>query len=302
MLSVDDVIEKHSNSLYQQELFFKETTTTMLDVTNPDIVMVALPKGFRFLNQFASPQWAKLAKTLCFETSVAMADEFQRPGDQIPEHLIEILASSASADAAAITLDEAAKILASCKLNFIDLQSLVDEFNRGDRTLHAEIMAQNSQNVMQLFTINDASELYEAVSNPNSADPQNPYVRGKKLHAWEDAGKSHSFVRLGYSKTGGIGLYGEPAAVGFDQPVPILWQDIVNAGIAHVWAILAEGVALPPAGFLFQSGAWPTPPPPQVTVDVAALNNSLMILKATTNTAAQGIAHIEELLGIKASS
>ncbi len=279
----------------------------MLDLTSPDIVMVKLPKGFRFLNQFAPSQWAKdPSKMLCVETSITMADEFQRPGDHIPEHLIEVLCSDyvgpdVASNPNGTTLDEARKMFAYCKLTYIDLQSLVDEFNRGNRTpLHAEIMAQNNQNVLQIFTVNDESKLFEAVANPDH-DPQNPYVHGKKLHAWDDVGMSHTFVRVGYSKINGFGLYGEPAAVGFAQPVPILWQDIVNAGIIHAWAVLPEGVAPPPADFLFQHGTWPAPKPAQITVDQQEINDALAILKATTNTVAQGIVRIEELLGIKAS-
>src|SRR5690348_12232249 len=116
----------------------------------PDI-MVKLPKGFRFLNQFAPSQWAKHPSLyLCAETVTTMADEFQRPGEHIPEHLVEYLcATYVGPDDVSDTrgtneaqIDEMFKF---CKLATINLQNLVDEFNQGNRApLHAELMAQNN--------------------------------------------------------------------------------------------------------------------------------------------------------------
>jgi hypothetical protein len=252
-------------------------------------VVVKLPRGFRFLNQFSPSQWAQNpSKYRCAEASVAMATEFARPGSHIPEHLMDYLyvkyiGPDDAGDQRGTNEAQLEEMLKWCQVTFVNLQALVDEFSKGDRTpLHAELMAMNNQNVMQIITVADESKLYDAV--------------GKKLHAWNDEGMSHVMTRVGYSTDEGYGLYGEPAAVGFAQPVRIPWQRIIDAGIVHAWGILAEGVPMPPAGFLFQRGTWPAPKPATVTLSQAELEQALSILEAALTAQTNSLNAIKDLL------
>lgn len=253
--------------------------------------LIKLPSVFRYLNQFQPSKWAaQPSLMLCGEASTAMAAEIAYPGRYIPEELMyDLCLKWAGADVASdpngSTITEVMNWLKSAYIGYIDLQPLVDQANAGNTDpLRHMLGNMNKQNVAHIITVADESQLHQAV--PNSvADPNNPYVRGAKLHNWADQGMSHVMLRVGFSDTDGYGLYAEPAAPAFCedskgnfQPVKILWSDILSAKILHCVAIMPNGVAVPPQGIDFD---WTTPwPVPAPVLDFKA---SLSDLEMATN-------------------
>lgn len=264
----------------------------------PDI-SVKLPPSFHFLNQFAPSQWATNPSLYrCAEACVAMADGFARPNEHILEHLMDYLyvkfiGPDVATDTRGTQASQIPQMLTFLKIGFVDMQPLVDAYNAGNVTpLHNELMAQNNQDVPQILVIADESQLYEYAQQADGA----PGL-GRKLHAWNDAGMEHCIFRIGYSTDQGYGLYGEPAAVGFEQPVKIPWSCIDKARIIHAFAVMPSGVVAPPSGFLFQQGTWPPPvAPTAATVDLAHITDILNVLKAASNATAQAISEIEAML------
>ncbi len=235
----------------------------------PDI-LIQLPASFKYLNQFVpTPSTAPLVNR-SMASSLAMAAELVFPGRDVPEELERIITASSSA--------EALDWLTKYGITFIDLQPLVEEFQRGNAAaLHGEIMAQNSQQVAQIISVADESKLFDDT--------------GKKLHSWADTGQPHTMLRVGYSTDQGYGLYFEPAAPGFAQPVHIPWTHLVEANVSAAVAILPGGVEAPPAGFSFQSGQWPTPKP---TLNLPAAQEALHILEQVIQTMASATTALKE--------
>lgn len=214
--------------------------------------LIHLPPNFRYLNQFAPSQWApNPSKYRCVSASAAMLAEIAYPGRWIPEELehdlyVKLAGPDVASDTNGIDKGPILDWFHSVNIGFVDMAALVE----GDmEALRLEITAQNVQNVPQMLCVRDESQLRHALT-------------GAKLHAWADQGLHHCFIRVGFSDDRGYGLYYEPAAPGFAQPVPISWHDsIVPAGIITAVALMPAGVPTPPANFSFQHGAWPVPKP-----------------------------------------
>lgn len=241
---------------------------------------VELKPPWRYLNQFASSQWATDPSTMrCGPDATAMAAELAYPGRWIPEELLDELyrkwaGPDVASDQQGTTIQQITAWLASVKIGFIDMQPLVDEFRSGNKDpLRLELGAMNHQGVPQILTVVDEAPMYEAVPNPHydAADANSsPYIRGPMLHPWAKPGEySHVIFRVGYSDSEGYGLYADGAAPSFCvnkagqfEPVKILWSDIEAAGVMHCLAIMPSGVPTPPSGFDYRSGTWPEPPKP----------------------------------------
>lgn len=262
--------------------------------------LVALPPVWRYVNQFLHTQWAQDPSLMrCGPDATAMAAEFAYPGRYIPEELMhDLYVKWAGADVASnlqgTSIEQIKAWLASASIGCIDMQPLVDEFNRGNKDpLRLELGAMNRQGVAQIITVADEAFLFQAVPNPHydAADPNSsPYIRGQRLHNWVDAADPHHTVyhhvifRVGYSDNEGYGLYAEPAAPAFCvnskgqfTPVKILWSDIEAAGVMHCLAIMPNGVAKPPDGFDYRTGTWPEPPKP--ALDYEAIEADLTAFK-----------------------
>ena len=213
--------------------------------------IIPLPPSFRYLNQFAPSSWApNPSKYRCVSASTAMLAEIAYPGRWIPEELehdlyVQMAGPDVATDEQGIDKGPVLDWFHKVNIGYIDLAHLLG--NVGE--LLAEIEAMNKQGVPQMICVADESKLSDAVT-------------GAKLHNWVDNGFHHCFVRVGFSDDEGYGLYEEPAAPGFPQPVPISWdKSIVPAGIITCVAIMPAGVPVPPAGFSYQTGTWPKPKP-----------------------------------------
>lgn len=261
--------------------------------------LVHLPPVWRYVNQFQSTKWAVSPSLMrCGPDATAMAAEFSDPGRWIPEQLEdELYRAWAGPDVVGngngTTIEQIKAWLTSADIGFLDMQSLVDEFQHGNRDpLRLELGAMNRQNVPQIITVVDEAPLYEAVPNPHfnpNDSNSSPYVRGAMLHPWAKPGEySHVMFRVGFSDSDGYGLYADGAAPHFSldnhgnfTPVRILWSDIEDAGIMHCLAIMPHAVKAPPANFDYRTGTWPEPPPPPAPVlDTAALLSDLEAMKA----------------------
>lgn len=213
--------------------------------------LIPLPHTFRYLNQFAPSSWApNPSKYRCVTASVSMLAEIAYPGRWIPEELehdlyVKWAGPDVASDTQGVAKQPVLDWLHSVGIGFIDMADLL-----GDHAaLKAEIQAQNEQGVPQLITVADESFLKDAVT-------------GVKLHNWADQGLSHAFIRVGFSDNAGYGLYFEPAAPGFAQPVPISWDNSITlAGVITALAIMPAGVPTPPQGFRYTTGTWPAPKP-----------------------------------------
>lgn len=213
--------------------------------------IIPLPSTFQYVNQFAPSQWAPHPSNYrCVTATMAMCAEIAYAGRWNPPQLEDQLYTrfagpDVPTDQQGLTKAQVLTWFHEVGIGFIDLADMLSD----DTALKAEIQAQNEQGVAQLITVADESKLYDAVS-------------GVKLHNWADTGLSHCFLRVGFSDDQGYGLYYEPAAPGFTQPVPISWDNsIMPAGVITAVAIMPAGVPVPPAGFRYTSGKWPEPKP-----------------------------------------
>lgn len=261
-------------------------------------IHVTLPSNFKYQNQFAPSAWARdPSLLLCGEASTAMAAEIAYPGKWVPEELIAELCQrwTGSPDTRAnprgTTREEIVAWLQEQHVGHIDLADLVAI--AGQAELHQEIMAQNKNGVPQIVTVADESQLYEAV--PDANDANGAYMRGPKLHNWQDKGMGHVMLRVGYSDDHAYGFYMEPAAPGFAQPVKILLSDMNAANVITAIAIMPHGMPQPPAGFRFsQHGPWPAPKPvldiAKVQTTVGGMMQAVDALKAAVSTLAADLA------------
>lgn len=244
--------------------------------------IIPLPPHWQYLNQFKPSSWApQPSEYRCVAAAAVMAAQVAYPSAFNPEQAEHLFYQKyAGPDVVSNTNGIGKESLLSWfrdnKIGYIDLQEIVDSGD--DELLREEITAQNKQGVLQIIGVADESTLTFATT-------------GQKLHAWNDKGLAHVFVRLGYSDNRGFGLYAEPAAAGFSyddkgnwRPVPIMWNAIVAGKITNCVSVMPSGVHTPPAGFRYYRGAnqpdnrWPEPPKPPV--DAAALSKALTDYKA----------------------
>jgi hypothetical protein len=197
--------------------------------------IINLPEHYRYINQFAPSTWApKPSLFRCVTASVAMLMEIAYPGRWIPEELehdlyVKWAGPDVSTDQQGIDKAPVLQWFHEVGVGFVDLGNLLSD----QPTLKHVIQRMNDMNIPQLFAVGDESFLRRATDNT-------------KLHAWNDKGMGHAFVRVGYSDNEGYGLYMEPAAPGFPQPVPISWQDSIEpANLVTCVAIMPHGVAQP---------------------------------------------------------
>ena len=245
--------------------------------------MVKLPGNFRYVPQFEAGK----SQYRCVEASLSMAGQIAYPAryanpqllmSQIYSHFV---GPDVVGDRNGTTREQAIQWLQSQNIGYIDMQHLIDAGQIEE--LHAEISAQNKQDVCQIFSIGDESFLKHAKT-------------GHTLHNWADALNhgSHTMLRVGYSDDQGYAYYEEPAAApNFSEPVPIAWKDFIDGKIVGCIAIMPAGVKAPPAGFSYQNAKWPAPKPPVIakdTVDnavaalLAALKNQEASLTALIDT------------------
>jgi len=216
--------------------------------------IIPLAPSFRYVNQFASSTWAPTpSHDRCATASTAMLAEIAYPGRWIPEELEhDLYQQMAGPDVASDTNGIPPKPLldwfAKVNIGVIDLSSRLSNLD----DLRAEMEAMNKQGLPQLVEILDESKMKNART-------------GAPLYSWPSSGLVHYIVRVGYSDDSGYGLYFDPAAPGFQQPIPVSWADsLVPAGIYFACAIMparTPPVGPPPAGFSYQTGVWPKPAP-----------------------------------------
>jgi hypothetical protein len=250
--------------------------------------IIPLPSGFRYLNQFAPSQWAEHPSLYrCVAAVWAMLMEISYPGKWIPEELMhDLYVLWAGPDVASDTQGiDKAPVLAWAHKNgvgFVDMANLLGD----TATLLHVIERQNEMGIPQLITVADESFLKDAKT-------------GVKLHNWNDAGMGHAILRAGFSDSDGYGLYFEPAAPGFAQPVPISWADsIVPAHIVTAVAVMPHTVPQPPADFDWLHNTWPAPKP---TLDVTkalntigAMQQALDAMKAAMGNLANDVAALKQ--------
>ncbi len=244
--------------------------------------LIHFPPNFKYINQFAASRVAPdPSKYRCVAATIAMLAQVAYPNRWNPEELehdfyVQYAGPDTATDTNGISKEAVLEWLTKNHVGYIDLQHLVGD----PEELRKEITAMNAQNVPQLLTIADESHLKFANGTDNRP----------KLHNWADTGLAHCFARVGYSDDHGYGLYLEPAAPGWHQPVPILWSDITDGQILTCIAIMPSGVPVPPAGFSFQHGTWPVPPAPPV--DHGSIADDL---KAENTTLEQVIAALHDV-------
>ena len=212
--------------------------------------IIPLPSSFRYVNQFSPSTWAPApSHDRCATASTAMLAEIAYPGRWIPEELEhDLYQQMAGPDVASDTNGIPPKPLldwfAKVGIGVIDLSSRLSNLD----DLRNEMEAMNKQGLPQLVEILDESKMKNAKT-------------GAPLYSWPSSGLVHYIVRAGYSDNEGYGLYFDPAAPGFQQPIPVAWTDVVAAGVYFACAIMPAGVPVPPAGFSYQTGVWPKPKP-----------------------------------------
>ncbi len=220
-----------------------------------DFVVKSLPDNFQYLNQFAPSSYAPTPSLFrCVAASAAMLAEIAYPTRWIPTQLEDEIyrqltgGTDTTANQSGITKQAILKWFDSVFIGYADN----DRYLGNPEALLQVMQNQNKMNMPQLITVANENMLYYGPT-------------GVKLHNWTEPVNqaAHSFVRVGYSDSNGCGLYYEPAAPGFQQPVPIDWEaSILKAGIITSVAIMPPGVPKPPADFDWLHGIWPVPPPP----------------------------------------
>jgi hypothetical protein len=225
--------------------------------------MVKLPGNFRYVYQFANG----LSQYKCVEACLAMAGQiayptrYAHPTQVMSEIYSQYVGPDVASDTRGTTKEQALEWLHSQNIGSIDMEPMLGNLDE----LHAEMQAQNRQNVPQIITIGDESFLHDAKT-------------GHTLHNWSDALNhgAHTMLRVGYSDSSGAAYYMEPAAApNFAEPVAISWQNFLDGHVVGCIAIMPHGVPTPPAGFSFQHGTWPAPKPPAFVFDKAKAESTL---------------------------
>jgi hypothetical protein len=184
--------------------------------------------------------------------------------------------------------------LRSQQIGYIDMADQLSDLS----TVKHEFQAQDISGVCQLFILDDGSHLRYAKNT-------------QALHNWiepsSDAPTSTSLVRIGFSDSQPQAYYldGE-AAPAFSQPLPILWQDLVDAGILACIAILPDGVSeAPPPSFRYFAGVdpqsgqllppnkWPVPVPPAPVIDVDQIASTLSAADTAITAINEAVAAVQ---------
>ncbi len=212
--------------------------------------IIPLPESFRYINQFAASPYAPNPSLYrCVAASLAMLAQIAYPGRWIPEELEHDLyvqlahGPDIRTDENGITKNAALGWMSSEHIGLYDNSKYFG--NQAD--LLAVMQRQNEAGIPQLITV--ANENFLLFANTDI-----------KLHNWTEPANqaAHSFIRVGFSDTDDCGLYFEPAAPGFAQPVPISWpRSIEKARIITSVAIMPSKMAAPPADFDWLHGTWP---------------------------------------------
>lgn len=213
--------------------------------------IVSLPSHFKYLNQFASSSYApNPALYRCVAASAAMAAQIAYPGRWIPEQLedqlyTQLAGPDVPTDTNGITKEAILKWFDLVKIGYYDNAKYFSDQNH----LLAVMQKQNIAGVPQLITVANENLLTQAISKVN-------------LHNWTQpvTAAAHTFIRAGYSDSEGYGLYFEPAAPGFPQPVPIEWlNSIEKAQVITCVAIMPHGMPTPSPDFDWLNNTWPEP-------------------------------------------
>ncbi len=208
---------------------------------------ITVPDSFAFVNQYASNKFAKKpSKSRCVTASVAMTMEIVAPNRWNPEQLedelyVQWAGPDVASDTQGIDISKVLPWFQQQGIPFVDLTPLL---STDDTQLRHTMERMNLMGIPQILTVEDESKLCD--------------IAGHKLHNWADQGEGHAFVRVGFSDSDGGGLYYEPAAPGFEQPVRISWANsIVPAKLHNVFAVIPVAFGQPPVDFDWLTQEWP---------------------------------------------
>ncbi len=247
--------------------------------------LIQLPSNFRYMYQFnGGSQYKCVEACLSMAGEIAFPDRYADPAKLMVQIYEQYVGPDVPGDRNGTTKEQAIEWLTSQHIGFIDMQHFIDAGAIDE--LHAELMAQNQQNIPQIISIGDESYLKSAKT-------------GLTLHNWADSLNhgSHTMLRVGYSDTEGQpwGYYYEPAAApNFSEPVPIALQDFLDGKIVGCIAIMPHGVPVPPPGFLFSQGSWP---PVKPTFDVAKAENTIAAISQALDAMKAAMANLANDLG-----
>jgi hypothetical protein len=218
-----------------------------------DYIIKTLPENFQYLNQFAPSPYAPTPSLFrCVAASAAMLAEIAYPTRWIPAQLEDEIYRQLAGPDVATNQNGISKQAILAWFDSVHIGYADNDRYLGNPEMLLQVMQnQNRQGMPQLITVANENLLFYGPT-------------GVKLHNWTEPinQAAHSFVRVGYSDSNGCGLYYEPAAPGFQQPVPIPWEaSILKAGIITSVAIMPPGVPKPPADFDWLHGSWPPPEP-----------------------------------------
>lgn len=232
-----------------------------------DHIISTIPDNFQYLNQFAPSVYAPNPSLYrCVAASAAMLAEIAYPTRWIPAQLEdaiyrELAGPDVVSNQDGITKDAILKWFSGVHIGWYDNARYLGN--------HAELLAvmqkQNESGCPQLITVSNENLLTDALT-------------GERLHNWTQPinAAAHTFVRVGFSDSDGYGLYYEPAAPGFKQPVPISWSEsIEKAGVITCVAIMPSGMPAPPSDFDWLHGSWPPPVPQPRVQDALSTLHSL---------------------------
>lgn len=182
-----------------------------------------------------------------------------------------------------LTKEQALAYLTAQGIAYIDLTPELSDV----ASFKHEIQAQNISGVLQLFVLNDGSQLKHGVS-------------GLPLHNWATSPSATSLIRVGYSDDVPNAYYiDSELSLAFEQPVPVSWDSVNASGILACFAILPASVEAPPADFRYFAGVdangamlppnvWPVPAP---TVNVeSAVSSATALLTVADQLAAAAAA------------
>ena len=205
--------------------------------------IVPLPEHFRYLHQYPGGRASSgPAPDRSWSAALAMLLQINAPGRWIPEEvearLYEHIAAAVHPWAAVISW------LQEQSVAYVELPS---EETMNSDGLRQILQHQNRLGIPQLVVVSESNALHT--------------IDGRLVHSWinqQHPGSHHALVRIGYSEGDGAGLYFDPGAPAFDQPVPLSWQDsILPAGMVACLAIMPAGVAQPPADWDWLNRDWP---------------------------------------------
>lgn len=226
--------------------------------------LVTLPHGFQYCYQFENGRSNERCceSVLSMVAQIAFPGRYQDPKLLMHELYVELVGkgdpnSDNPNNLNGTTKEAALAWLVNEKIGHIDMSHLLADL---DNFKH-EVQAQNAQSVCQIMTVRDMSKLRYAKNNG-------------LLYDWKGggAGVSHVILRVGYSDSEGYGLYFDPAASpALPHPLPIMWENLLEAGIEWACAIMPFHVDVPKdPNFSFQHQLLvpPAPKPEDVLATV----------------------------------